>query len=387
MQINRRVLDLSSSPIRRFNDQIAHIQGLKKFTLGEPDFPVPIKAKEAAIQAIQEDQSSYSHSRGLAPLREAISRYLDRHYGLHYDSESEILITSGATGALYGALTSLVNPGDGVLVPDPAYVIYASQVQLAGGRVIRLDTRSTGFKLTPDRLAASLKREPEARVLVLNHPANPTGVSYSREDLEALVQVARAYELLIVSDEVYAELTYDFDHVSLAALYPEGTLVINAASKSHAMTGWRMGFVAGPQAYIQEIFKVVQATVNAPVTPLQHAAIVAYDACDSDIQAMKAAYASRRDFLIQAFQQMKIPYIHPQGAFYLFFQIPDSYQEDDLAFALDLAQEARLGLVPGSAFGPAGRGYVRLSYAASMEDLVYLVEALKELSLAKSLYL
>lgn len=369
MQYNLKLDHIKPSPIRAFNDQIADIEGLIKLTIGEPDFSTPDFIKEAAHESIQNDLNGYTHSKGLIALREAVARYTNRKYNLSYDPEQEIIITSGPTQALFSSLIALINPGDQVLVPSPHYVIYSTQIALAGGEFIPVDVSKTDFILTPDLLKASLKAHPKTKILLLNHPSNPTGITYTKAQLESLLPIIKAHDLWIISDEIYSELSYDANHVSMASLAPERTILINGLSKSHSMTGWRSGFIAGPAPIMNQIFKVHQASVNTPNTQMQYASITAYDKGDQASEDMKQIYIQRRDYLVDSFNKMGIQTLPPQGAFYLFIKVPDWYQGDDMAFCLDLAHQAKVGTVPGSGFGEAGRHYFRISYAASMEML------------------
>lgn len=369
-ELNKQLATIQPSPIRSFNDQISSIDGILKLTLGEPDFPTPNFIKEAAIKSISQDLNGYTHSRGLLPLREAISRYLKRKYDLHYRAIDEIIVTVGATEALFATFLTLLNPGDKVIVPAPNYVIYGTQITLAHGEMISVDVRSHELKLTPDVLEQTLLAHPETKALLLNHPCNPTGVSYTRDELIAIADVVKRFDIVVVSDEIYSELTYDTQHVSFASLLPEQTILINGLSKSHSMTGWRSCCIAGPAEYINAIFKVHQATINTPSTQSQYASIAAYDEGDDAIDNMKKGYKERRDYLIARFNQLGFKTIHPDGAFYLFVQVPTWFKGNDFDFCIALAHDALVGVVPGSAFGEAGAGYFRLSYAASIDNLI-----------------
>ncbi|UUX33168.1 pyridoxal phosphate-dependent aminotransferase [Fundicoccus culcitae] len=368
-ELNRNLSHIVASPIRAFNDQISHIEGLIRLTIGEPDFPTPEKIKVAAIDAIQHKNNGYTHSRGLIELRQAVANYLERHYQLSYDPEKEIIITHGATQPLFAAFMTLLNPGDKVITPSPSYVIYATQIALANGELVAVDVSEDNFKLTPERLEATLSEHPETKVLLLNFPTNPTGVTYNRSELEALADVARAHQLYVVSDEIYSELTYEGQHVSMANIYPERTLLINGLVKSHAMTGWRSGFIAGPAGIMNDLFKVHQATINTPNTQMQYASIVGYNDCDDDSRQMRDEYFARRNYLINALEPLGFEVSKPEGAFYLFVKVPDWFDGSDVDFSLALAEEAKVGVIPGSGFGDAGKGYFRLSYAAKMDTL------------------
>lgn len=367
--VNQSLKNLQPSAIRAFNDQIAGIEGLIPLTLGEPDFDTPDFIKQAAIQAINQAHNGYTHSKGMLPLRQAIHSYLARKYQVTYDPNEEIIVTAGATEALFASLMGLLNPGDEVLVPAPHYAVYGTQVGLCGGKMVPIDVSEEDFIFRPDRLAEAIEAHPKARLLLFNHPNNPTGRSYQAEQLSQLAQVIKRHSLMVLSDEIYSELTYDFPHTSLAHYLPDQTILINGASKSHAMTGWRMGFICGPREIISEIFKVHQATVNTPTTQAQYAALAAYQQGDEAIIKMRQAYQVRRDFLLDAFTDLGYDLTPPQGAFYLFVQVPTWFDGDETAFCLALANQAKVGVIPGSAFGQAGSGYFRLSYAASLDQL------------------
>ncbi|MBS4461721.1 aminotransferase class I/II-fold pyridoxal phosphate-dependent enzyme [Aerococcaceae bacterium zg-B36] len=377
MNINVQLEKLQSSPIRSFNDKISNIQNLIPLALGEPDFATPEFIKQAAIDAINSNLNGYTHSRGLLPLRQAISRYLKRKYQLDYATDTEIIVSAGPTAALFATLLSLLNPGDKVITPSPNYVIYSTQVQLAHAEMVAVDVSETNFILTPELLENTLKAHPETKVLLLNHPSNPTGITYTLEQLTALVPIIEKYDLWVISDEIYAELTYEHKHVSFASLLPGRTLLINGLSKSHAMTGWRSGCIAGPESLINQVFKVHQAMVNTPNSQMQYASIAAYDHGDDAIEEMKQIYKQRRDFLMDAFAKLNIETLHPQGAFYLFVKVPDWFDGDDVEFCLALAHEGKVGVTPGSAFGIAGKQHFRMSYAASMEQLQAAMERIE----------
>ena len=377
MQFNSRLNQIKPSPIRSFNDQISSIEGLLALTIGEPDFHTSEPIKLAAIKAINHNLNGYSHSKGLLELRQAISSFLERKYQLSYNPEDEIIVTAGPTQALFTSFMTILNPGDKVIAASPTYVIYSTQVQLAQASFVPIDVSQTNFRLTPDLLEEALAAHPETKAILLNHPSNPTGVTYTREELEALVPIIKKHQLWVVSDEIYSELTYDHQHTSFASLLREQTILINGLSKSHAMTGWRSGFLAAPRNVMTQLFKVSQATINNPNRQMQYASIEAYLNGDDFTDKMKEEYKSRRDFLVKAFNQMGITSIYPQGAFYLFVKVPEWFNGSDFDFCLKLAQEARVGTVPGSGFGEAGRQYFRISYATRM---AVLEEAVRRIS-------
>lgn len=369
-QINRNVKQAPENAIRTFSDRISHIENLLAFNIGEPDFPTPHNIKQAAIQAIEQDQSFYSHSRGVLELRQEISHYLARKYHLIYSPENEILVTAGATEALYLSLIGLLNPGDQVLVVDPSYVIYHSQITLAGGETIPIDVSTSQFKLTPLQLEEAIQTNPCVKALVFNFPTNPTGVTYTYQEIEALARVIQAHQIFVISDEVYSEFSYESQHISIATFIPENTLLINGASKSHAMTGWRSAFLAGPSELLDAFYPLHQAVVTSPTTQVQYASIEAYsEASDQAILAMKTSYQERRDLLYQGMEDLGFESIRPTAAFYLFTKVPNWFQGDDIDFCIALAEECQIAITPGSVFGAAGKGYFRTSYVSSKENL------------------
>lgn len=372
--INKHLIKTPENLIRTFNDQISSIQDLLYFNIGEPDFPTPQNIKQAAIRSIEDDQSFYAHSRGVLELRQAVSRYLKRKYQLTYSSEDQIFITAGATQALYIAIQGILNEGDEVLVVDPNYVIYNSQIIAAGGSVVAINVSDTQFKLTPEKLLTHIT--PKTKALILNHPTNPTGTTYSEDELKAIATIAKDKQLYIISDEVYSEFSYTHSHTSIAAFAPDLTLLINGASKSHAMTGWRSAFLAGPSELMDLLYPLHQAILTTITTQVQYASIEAYDQSDKAIKVMYQSYQERRDLLIEGLDQLGYNYVFPEGAFYLFCQVPAWYKADDYQFCLDLAYEVQVALTPGQIFGDAGKGCFRISYVSSLDNLKELLDRL-----------
>ncbi len=377
-KLKKEVVQASPSPIREFKQQIEDIDGLIDLTLGQPDFSAPQEVHQAAIEAIEANKDGYTASRGLPEALQAISDYLKRHYDLDYQAESEILITNGGTGALFNTIFALLNQGDKVLVPSPHYPVYQNHICFAGGQMITVDVSDDDFILTPQRLEEVLEKEGDIKALLLTYPSNPTGVTYKRDELQALAEVLKGKEIIVVSDEIYSELLYDQEHVSIAEFLPEQTIILNGLSKSHAMTGWRSGMIVGPEAMIDQIFKVNQASVNTVNTITQFASVAAYSqACDSHIVSMRDQYHQRRDYLMEELSALGFACTKADGAFYLFVKIPEDYTGDDHDFCLALAKEAKIGVIPGSAFGEAGQGYFRISYAAAMDVLQEFIAQLK----------
>lgn len=367
--LNKLVQQAPENLIRTFSDEIANIEDLLFFNIGEPDFATPEVVKEAAKASIDADQSFYTHSRGLVELREAIRNYLQRKYDLTYRVEDQIIVTSGATEALYLALMGITNPGEEVVVVEPNYVIYNTHIALTGAIPVSIDVSTTQFKLTPEQLDTTLTNHPNTKALIFNHPTNPTGVTYTGEEIEALSKIIKKHNLYVISDEVYSEFTYTHHHVSMAQFIPERTLLVNGTSKSHAMTGWRSAFLTGPAELLDVIYPLHQAVITAPTTQVQYASIVAYNEADDAIVSMYESYRKRRDFIYNGLNELGFDSLYPDAAFYLFTKVPDWFDGDDYEFCLVLAQQAKIAVTPGQIFGAAGRGYFRTSYVSSLDNL------------------
>lgn len=375
--VNQRVDALPPAQIRAFDDEISAIPGIVKLTLGEPDFNVPDHVKQAAIRSIQDNDSHYSPSRGTLPLREAISKYLSDTRSVDYDPVTEVIVTVGATEAITATTFALLNPGDEVIIPTPIFSLYFPSVSLTGAIPVKVDTSNDGFLLTADRLEKVLKREGDkVKAIILNYPNNPTGRSYSHDELTALAKVIKEHHLLAIVDEIYSELIYDQPFTSLATLLPEQTVLISGLSKSHAMTGWRLGYVAAPQDAIDQISKMHSFMVTAPNDTAQAAALEALTNGLEDPVEFKQQYQKRRDRLASAMKAMGFEIAVPDGAFYIFAKIPEAFGKDDFKFARELAHKAKVGVIPGQAFGPGGEGHIRLSYAASDEEIEKVIDRL-----------
>ena len=379
-RFNKQLDKIQVSLIRQFDQAISEIPGVLRLTLGEPDFTTPDHVKEAAKRAIDQNQSYYTGMSGLLTLRQAASDFVKEKYQLDYAPENEILVTIGATEALSATLTAILEEGDKVLLPAPAYPGYEPIVNLVGAEVVEIDTTENGFVLTPEMLEkAILEQGDKLKAVILNYPANPTGITYSREQLEALAAVLRKYEIFVVCDEVYSELTYTGEaHVSLGTMLRDQAIIINGLSKSHAMTGWRLGFIFAPAAFTAQLIKSHQYLVTAANTMAQHAAVEALTAGKSDAEPMKKEYIQRRDYIIEKMTALGFEIIKPDGAFYIFAKIPPGYNQDSFAFLKDFAQKKAVAFIPGAAFGRYGEGYVRLSYAASMETIREAMKRLEE---------
>ena len=379
-RFNKQLDKIQVSLIRQFDQAISEIPGVLRLTLGEPDFTTPDHVKEAAKRAIDQDQSYYTGMSGLLTLRQAASEFVKEKYQLDYNPENEILVTIGATEALSATLTAILEEGDKVLLPAPAYPGYEPIVNLVGAEIVEIDTTENGFVLTPEMLEkAILEQGDKLKAVILNYPANPTGITYSREQLEALAAVLRKYEIFVVCDEVYSELTYTGEnHVSLGTMLRDQTIIINGLSKSHAMTGWRLGFIFAPANFTAQLIKSHQYLVTAANTMAQHAAVEALTAGKDDAEPMKEEYIQRRDYIIEKMTDLGFEIIKPDGAFYIFAKIPAGYNQDSFAFLKDFAHKKAVAFIPGAAFGQYGEGYVRLSYAASMETIKEAMKRLEE---------
>ncbi|MEJ6348042.1 aminotransferase class I/II-fold pyridoxal phosphate-dependent enzyme [Holzapfeliella sp. He02] len=367
--MSRQLDHVKPSVMMNYNAEVAQIEDVIRLTVGEPDFNTPKHIKEVAMQAIKANESHYTTPQGNPKLRQAMANFLAKHYDAHYNAEDEILVTVGASEAIYDSLTAILNEGDEVIVPTPIFPQYAPIIEANGGIVKFLDTTEDDFILKPEKLDQMIEASNgKVKAIILNYPSNPTGVTYSREELNALVQVFKKHELFVISDEIYSELTYGIDHVSMGELLKEQTILINGLSKSHAMTGWRVGMVAAPKEIMKKISLVHKLSVVTAPTFIQITAIEALEAGEFDAQDMKKAYVKRRDYLIQALTDLGFEIKLPTGAFYLFAKLPKQVNQNGYAFALDLAYQAKVAFSPGEAFF-GHDNYVRISYAASLSQL------------------
>ena len=372
--LNQRLDAVKPNAIRAFDAEVSVVPDIIKLTLGEPDFNVPAHVKQAAIDSINADDSHYAPSTGTAALREAIVHFLNDRYHVQYDAASEVIVTVGASEAIYATLTAILNPGDKVLIPSPNFPLYDPVTLINGGEPVFVDTSDNGFVLSPAALRAAIAEHGSAlKAVLLNFPSNPTGVTYTRDEVAALAEVLAETDLIVISDEIYSELTYGATHTSMAEFLPEQTVLLNGVSKSHAMTGYRIGFVAGPAELLVKIGMIHQFAITTASNPAMAAAAEALgtDEGREDSELMKAVYEKRRDFVWEAMTDLGFEIPKPAGAFYIFAKIPADLPlaDDDFAFARDLAHNGALAVIPGSTFGQGGQGYLRLSYAASDEDL------------------
>jgi len=369
MTINERLKQITPSEIRAFDAQVSTISGLLNFTIGEPNFDVPEFIKDAMKEALDKNFTHYAASDGLQELRQAIANFYHRRHQLKLNWQ-QIMVTVGASQGFMITMMALLNPGDKVLIPSPYFPLYSYSSILSGGESIFVDTSADDFVLTPEALDRELQAHPEVKLLMLNYPNNPTGTTYTKAQVQALAEVLRKYpDVYILSDEIYGDLVYDGDHYSMVEELPNRTILLAGASKSYAMTGFRLGFLHIPADLYEELFKIFQTMVTCVSTLDQWAGVAAYNDGDQAIDDMKGEYNHRRKMIVDRMTAMGFDIPHPAGAFYVFPRIPAKYGDDDQAFALDLAEKAKVGVIPGSAFGPGGQGYFRFSYAAAYEDI------------------
>ncbi|MDB6242098.1 aminotransferase class I/II-fold pyridoxal phosphate-dependent enzyme [Lactobacillus amylovorus] len=345
------------------------IPDIIKFTIGEPDFNTPEHIKKAAEASIANNHSHYAPSNGTPGLRKAAADFLAEKYGQKYDP-SEILITNGVTESIYDFLTAVLNPGDVVLVPTPIFPLYIGDALSMGATVEQIDTSDDDFKLTPDKLQAALdKYGDRVKALVMNYPTNPTGVMYTQDELDALADVVRDKPIFVLADEIYSELNYDQPHASMEKTLHDQVVLMNGVSKAWAMTGYRIGVVAAPKPILDQIAKIHQAITTTEPTPMQDAAEEALANGKDDALPMKKEFQKRRDVLYDGLTKLGFECVKPTGAFYIFAKIPAGLEQDDTKFIYDLAEKGRVAMVAGSFFAKGGEGYVRLSYATSMNNI------------------
>ena len=367
--ISQKIQNIKPSGIRKFFDILEEMTDAISLGIGEPDFVTPWHIRDAGIYSLERGHTKYTSNAGMLELRREIANYLRRRFDLEYDYTTQILVTVGGSEAIDLAIRVLVNPGDEVIIPVPSFVCYGPLTEMAGGVPVYVElTAENGFRLTPEQLKAAIT--PRTKALVLPFPSNPTGGIMERRDLEAIAQVLKDNDIMVISDEIYAELTYGQRHVSpanLTQLY-DRTVVVNGFSKSHAMTGWRMGYVCAPQPVIAAMTKLHQFGIMSAPTTSQYAAIEAMRSGDEDIAHMREEYDSRRRYLVENLNRIGLDCFEPKGAFYVFPCIRSSGLSSD-EFCERFLREEKVAVIPGTAFGPGGEGYVRACYASSMRDL------------------
>lgn len=367
--LSKKVTGIAPSGIRKFFDLVNEMPDAISLGVGEPDFDTPWRIREEGIYSLERGRTFYTSNAGLKELKIEIGKYLQRKIQVTYDPDKEILVTVGGSEGIDVALRAMLDPGDEVLIPQPSYVSYLPCTILADGVpvVIPLQEKNE-FKLTAEELEDAIT--PKTKILVLPYPNNPTGAIMTKEDLEPIAEVIKKHDLFVLSDEIYSELTYKYDHVSIASLpgMKERTLVINGFSKGFAMTGWRLGYICGPAVITEQMVKIHQFAIMCAPTNSQYAAIEGLRHCEDEVEQMRNAYNQRRRFLIHEFARMQLDCFEPFGAFYIFPSIQEFGMTSE-EFAMRFLEEEKVAVVPGSAFGDCGEGYLRVSYAYSLEDL------------------
>ena len=367
--LNEKITSIKPSGIRKFFDIVSEMQDAISLGVGEPDFDTPWHIRDEGIYTLEKGRTFYTSNAGLKELRVEISKYLDRRFHLQYDPMTEILITVGGSEGIDNAFRAMIDPGDEVLIPQPSYVSYEPCCILAGGVPVVIELQEKDqFRLTPEALEAAIT--PKTKILVLPFPNNPTGAVMERSDLEAIAEVIIKHDLFVLSDEIYAELCYLEEHTSIASLpgMRERTVVINGFSKSHAMTGWRLGYACGPKVIMDQVLKIHQFAIMCAPTNSQYAAVEAMRNGDGDVAMMREQYNQRRRFLMHEFERMGLQCFEPFGAFYIFPCIKEFGMTSD-EFATRLLREEKVAVVPGTAFGDCGEGFLRISYAYSLDNL------------------
>ena len=367
--LSEKIVSIPPSGIRKFFDIVSEMEGAISLGVGEPDFETPWHIREEGIYSLEKGRTFYTSNAGLKELKIEICKYLQRRCNVAYDYNTEVTVTVGGSEAIDIALRAMLDPGDEVLIPQPSYVSYVPCTVLADGVpvIIELEEKDQ-FRLTKEKLLEKIT--PKTKILVLPFPNNPTGAVMTREDLAVIVPVIIENDLFVISDEIYSELTYNGDHVTIASFpgMKERTILINGFSKSYAMTGWRLGYAAGPAEILKQMIKIHQFAIMCAPTTSQYAAVSALRDGDEDVRTMRESYNQRRRYLMNAFEEMGLDCFEPHGAFYMFPSIKRFGMTSD-EFATRLLKEEKVAVVPGTAFGDSGEGFLRISYAYSLEDL------------------
>lgn len=378
--LSKEIVTIEPSGIRKFFDIANEMSDVISLGVGEPDFDTPWHIRDEGIYSLEKGRTFYTSNSGLVSLRIEISKYLKRRFDLEYDAQKEVLITVGGSEAIDIAMRAMLDPGDEVLIPQPSYVSYEPCCILAGGKPVIIELQAKNdFRLTKEELEAAIT--PKTKILVLPYPNNPTGAVMERSDLEAVAQVAADHDLYVLSDEIYAELTYveGKEHVSIASLpgMKERTIVINGFSKSHAMTGWRLGYACGPHLILEQMLKIHQFAIMCAPTNSQYAAVDALKNGDEDVAMMRQQYDARRRYMLHRFAEMGLECFEPYGAFYVFPCIKEFGMTSD-EFATKLLYTKKVAVVPGTAFGRSGEGFIRISYAYSLDNLKKALERVEQ---------
>lgn len=367
--LSKTITTIEPSGIRKFFDIVSEMDDAISLGVGEPDFDTPWHIRDEGIYSLEKGRTFYTSNAGLKELKIEISKYLDRRFGLSYDYNKEMLVTVGGSEAIDIAMRAMLDPQDEVLIPQPSYVSYVPCCVLANGTPVPIELKAENeFRLTAEELEAAIT--PKTKLLVMPFPNNPTGAVMEKKDLEAVAEVVKKHDLFVLSDEIYAELTYLDNHVSIASIpgMRERTIVINGFSKSHAMTGWRLGYACGPEVIIKQMLKIHQFAIMCAPTTSQYAAVEALRNGDEDVAMMREEYNGRRRYVLERFKEMGLSCFEPFGAFYAFPCIKDLGMTSD-EFATKLLQTKKVAVVPGTAFGACGEGFLRISYAYSLDNL------------------
>lgn len=376
--LSKTIVEIKPSGIRKFFDIASEMDDVISLGVGEPDFDTPWHIRDEGIYSLEKGKTSYTSNAGLKELKEEIVKFLERRYDLSYDPIRETIVTVGGSEAIDIAMRAMLDPGDEVLIPQPSYVSYEPCCILANGTPIIIELKAENeFRLTAAELEAAIT--PKTKLLVLPFPNNPTGAVMERKDLEAIAEVIEKYDLYVLSDEIYSELTYLDRHVSIASLpgMKERTILINGFSKSHSMTGWRLGYACGPELIIKQMLKIHQFAIMCAPTTSQYAAVEAMRNGDEDVAKMREEYDVRRKYLLRRFKNMGLECFEPFGAFYVFPCIkPFGMTSDE--FATELLKKKKVCVVPGTAFGDCGEGFLRISYAYSLENLKIALDRMEE---------
>lgn len=367
--LSDKIVSIPPSGIRKFFDIVNEMEDAISLGVGEPDFDTPWHIREEGIYSLEKGRTFYTSNAGLKDLKDEISRYLSRRFDVNYDPDQEVMVTVGGSEAIDAAMRAMLNPGDEVLIPQPSYVSYVPCAVLADGVpvIIELEEKDR-FKLTPEKLLEKITDK--TKILVLPFPNNPTGAIMERHELEEIARIAVEKDIFVISDEIYSELTYTDNHVTIASLpgMKERTVLINGFSKSYAMTGWRLGYAAAPEVILKQMLKIHQYAIMCAPTTSQYAAVAALRDGDKDVEMMRESYNQRRRYLLNAFREMGIDCFEPLGAFYTFPNI-SRFGMSSEEFATTLLKEEKVAVVPGTAFGDCGEGFVRISYAYSLKNL------------------
>ena len=375
--LSKKVVEIQPSGIRKFFDIVSEMPDAISLGVGEPDFDTPWRIREEGIYTLEKGKTFYTSNSGLKDLKIEICKYLKRKVNVEYNFNNEVIVTVGGSEGIDIALRAMLDPGDEVLIPQPSYVSYLPCTVLADGVPVTIPLQEKNeFKLTAEELEAAIT--PKTKVLVMPFPNNPTGSIMTKEDLEPIVEVVKKYDLFVISDEIYSELSYNGEHVSIAAFegMKERTILINGFSKGFAMTGWRLGYACGPKEIIEQMVKIHQFAIMCAPTNSQYAAVEALRSCDDEVQEMREAYNQRRRFLMNEFKRLHIQCFEPFGAFYVFPCIKEFGMTSE-EFAMRFLEEEKVAVVPGTAFGDCGEGFLRISYAYSIEELKVAFERLE----------